>query len=216
MRWAGPSPWVPTEALALPGTTTSHASGINAKGEVVGTCTVNAVTTGFRSQPDGVAGFGVDLGPSSPEDINNLGEVTGSAPIGPGGATRAFLTLPQGTVTAADVLPDIPNGVSPTHGYDVNNYGMVAGRLSSASGYYFVNGIMMDVNLLIPSGTGAVLSRTRSVNDKGQVLSHGTLNGSPRAFLLDPTPQTRLGRMPCSEEFDGRRHVDGGHFLWRY
>ena len=45
---------------------------------------------------------------------------------------------------------------------------------------------MRDLNALIPSGSGWVLSEANGVNDAGQIVGYGTHNGDVRAFLLNP------------------------------
>jgi probable HAF family extracellular repeat protein len=46
---------------------------------------------------------------------------------------------------------------------------------------------MIDLNNLIASGSGWVLTSAEAINDKGQIVGWGTLNGTSRAFLLDPS-----------------------------
>ena len=45
---------------------------------------------------------------------------------------------------------------------------------------------MVDLNALLPAGSGWVLSEARAINAKGQIAGNGTLHGRPHAFLLTP------------------------------
>jgi len=45
---------------------------------------------------------------------------------------------------------------------------------------------MKDLNRLIPSGSGWVLSEATGINDAGQIVGSGTVHGQQHAFLLNP------------------------------
>ncbi len=45
---------------------------------------------------------------------------------------------------------------------------------------------MQDLNSLIPAGSGWALSVARDINDAGQIVGEGVINGQQRAFLLTP------------------------------
>lgn len=45
---------------------------------------------------------------------------------------------------------------------------------------------LVDLNTLIPSGTGWNLQQTDAANDKGEIVGFGTLSGSTRGFILTP------------------------------
>ncbi|HEY3701676.1 MAG TPA: hypothetical protein VGL32_05420, partial [Acidimicrobiales bacterium] len=49
---------------------------------------------------------------------------------------------------------------------------------------------MTDLNSLIPAGSGWVLDQARAINDAGQIVGWGTINGHEHAFLLTPTTTT--------------------------
>jgi probable HAF family extracellular repeat protein len=53
----------------------------------------------------------------------------------------------------------------------------------------FRNGTMIDLNPLLPAGSGWELTEARGINDSGQIVGYGTFAGQyPRAFLLRPVP----------------------------
>jgi probable HAF family extracellular repeat protein len=43
---------------------------------------------------------------------------------------------------------------------------------------------MLDLNKLIPSGSGWALSSATGINISGQIVGNGTINGQQHAFLL--------------------------------
>jgi probable HAF family extracellular repeat protein len=45
---------------------------------------------------------------------------------------------------------------------------------------------MLDLNNLIPANSGWFLQAANAINDKGQIVGEGTLNGQIEAFLLTP------------------------------
>ncbi len=46
---------------------------------------------------------------------------------------------------------------------------------------------MTDLTDLLPSGPGWVLSVVTAINDLGQIVGSGSINGASHAFLLTPT-----------------------------
>jgi hypothetical protein len=45
---------------------------------------------------------------------------------------------------------------------------------------------MRDLNALIPRNSGWMLARAHGINDRGQIVGEGLLNGGAAAFLLIP------------------------------
>jgi hypothetical protein len=48
---------------------------------------------------------------------------------------------------------------------------------------------MQDLNNLIDSASGWVLSRASGINAFGQIVGQGTIGGNTHAFLLTPVPE---------------------------
>ena len=48
------------------------------------------------------------------------------------------------------------------------------------------SGQITDLNSLIPAGSGWVLNRATGINDAGQIVGSGTINGVLHVFLLTP------------------------------
>jgi probable HAF family extracellular repeat protein len=49
---------------------------------------------------------------------------------------------------------------------------------------------MADLNSLIPAGSGWVLTGANAINNRGQIVGSGVLNGQTQAFLLTPATTT--------------------------
>jgi probable HAF family extracellular repeat protein len=45
---------------------------------------------------------------------------------------------------------------------------------------------MLDLNTLIPPGTGWTLDQANGINDAGEIVGYGAKKGQQHAFLLTP------------------------------
>ena len=48
------------------------------------------------------------------------------------------------------------------------------------------NGVMTDLNTLIPAGSPWYLQSTATINNAGEITGQGLINGEVHAFLLTP------------------------------
>jgi probable HAF family extracellular repeat protein len=116
--------------------------------------------------------------------LNNRGQILGWA-TGGGAALFGDTTIPL-----PDTLGDY--GVSYT---DVNDLGQVVGTgynngffPNNFHGMLYRDGILADLNALIPLGTGWVILRATAINNLGQILVAGTqADGYEHPLLLTPT-----------------------------
>ena len=138
----------------------------------------------------------IDLTPGagccgSAYDINNAGHIVGVTPN-----SQAFLY-------SGGVLNEI--GPS-SEARGINNYDQVVGW-SYIPGPYphafiYEDGVMADLNSLLPEGSGWVLNYALDINDIGQIVGIGTTNGQSHAFLLSPVilgDINRDGRVDISD-----------------
>lgn len=118
--------------------------------------------------------------------INNNGWVVGESHLTGESATHAFLHngnsmidlgILGGTYSIAKAINDIGQVVGVSNG--------------RAFLYEEING-MLDLNNLIPSGSGWILSEASDINYSGQIVGHGIIDSQTHAFLLTPIPE------PCS------------------
>ena len=181
----------------------STARALNSKGEAVGWSTVNnrlCVVTGalpthaFLWHRGVRAGRMRDLGTlpgwvdSYAYGINDRGEVIGSVSdtasgtygVSPNAHAQAFLWR-GGKMSGLGTLPGNRN----SEAFGINNVGTVVGQ-SDGKAFLWRGGTMVDLNALLPAGSGWVLSEARAINAKGQIAGNGTLHGRPHAFLLTP------------------------------
>jgi probable HAF family extracellular repeat protein len=132
---------------------------------------------------------------SDARGVNNRGQVVGE-----------FLTADQsafhGFLYSDGVITDLGSPNSPeTIAFAINDQQQVAGTTyvpieTTCSGvpcvqyaphaFFYEGGNMTDLNALIPSASGWVLSWGMDINNNGQIAGYGVLNDKFLAFLLTP------------------------------
>jgi probable HAF family extracellular repeat protein len=124
-----------------------------------------------------------------PESINERSQIVGYAYSSVNSSGHGFL-YDHGIVTQLGVLRA---GDTFSRAYCINELGQVVGDSSMAyagdgRAFLYESGSMTDLNdLIAPSGW--VLTSARSINDSGQIVGNGTLNGVSHAYLLTPIPE---------------------------
>jgi probable HAF family extracellular repeat protein len=174
----------------------SIAQAINRFGQVVGYAPTIAHTTPYAFIWSKTTGMAKNLGKlpgydsSSAFAINDLGQVAGfSQCINCSLSGHATLWgKAKGSMLDLGVLP----GATSSFAYGINNVGQVVG----GSSYSATNELhafvwspstgMLDLNNLIPANSGWLLQIANAINDQGQIVGEGTLNGQTEAFLLTP------------------------------
>jgi probable HAF family extracellular repeat protein len=186
--------------LGTLGGSVSSAYGINKTGKVVGysrpsSGTYRAVLWDKRNI--------IDLEPLSDPftdsiaySINNAGKVVGGIihnPIGISLSEKAVLWN-KGNKIILPCLKDIN-----CFAISINNTDQVVGYSQTIPGpgrgeFHAVlwdKGSIKDLNNLIPPNSGWELKEARSINDRGQIVGSGKINGHNHAFLLTPVRRTR-------------------------
>jgi probable HAF family extracellular repeat protein len=192
---------------ALPGGNFSIAQGINDSGQVVGVSTTLGPFRAFLwsstsgIQDLGTLGGGVQLDPalrgalgSQANAINSFGQVVGFSDT-PSGPQHAFLW--------SGVMIDL-GALGGSFSFDssfaigINNRGQVVGtdrtlfdpvtRAIVVRAFLWSGGVMTDLSTLpeVRAAGWSSLSTANAINDAGQIVGAGAINGQGHAFLLSP------------------------------
>jgi probable HAF family extracellular repeat protein len=124
--------------------------------------------------------------------INDNGQIVGSSRT-----DRALLGSGHAVLWSDGEIIDL--GLLPgcslySIAFDINSSSQVVGAArnnyaSREQAFIWNNGTMSNLNDLIPLGSGWVLNSAQSINDSGQIVGLGTLNGKNCQFLLSPVPE---------------------------
>lgn len=115
--------------------------------------------------------------------INDAGQIVaghrdlGAIVVGRDGIVECVLTGLAGS-----------RGITPS---DIDSSGRVVGICHTSDGDAFIwqHGAMSNLNDLIPSDSGWALYGATAINERGQIVGHGRIDGEFHAFLLTPVPE---------------------------
>jgi probable HAF family extracellular repeat protein len=130
---------------------------------------------------------------SEAKRINNLGQAVGNAPFPPQ-STQSFV---WDAVNGMEFLNSLTTAANSAMA--VNDVGqIVGGNLISGLGfhaYVWNDGVMTDLNDVLPPSSGWELFWATGINNYGDIVGYGSYNGQvPRAYLLKANPgQPRNG-----------------------
>lgn len=127
--------------------------------------------------------------------INDSKEVVGSMFIpNTRGQREAFYIDMADTNPQIQFLGFLNPSFNDSRAKDINNQGQIVGRalisaptLGETGAILYENNEMKNLNDLIACDSGWILTEARAINDSGQIVGVGTINGEVRAFRLDPT-----------------------------
>jgi len=189
------------ELLPLPGDTSSAATAINNKGQVVGISGTCDQAVGRHTAAHMVLwekGTATDLGNlgapwwNTPMAINQRGDVVGFAGV-PGGDAdnpilHAFLWTRRDGIQDLGTLPG--DATSEAHG--INERGQVVGVSCDAAGncraFIWEDGVMTDLNTLVAPGYTGILTTAQDINARGEITGRAfdPVTGERPAFLATP------------------------------
>lgn len=157
--------------------------------------------------------------------INNRGQIAGKVRSADDSTYVAALWEPDGTLTNLGILP----GDFAAFATGINDRGQVVGNnfdssFNWAHGFIWQNGVMTDINALIPADSNLFVINASNINERGQISGMATVQSGPHmgdihAFLATPV-EGRVGRsvadvattQPKLPASDGERLLQGfGH-----
>jgi probable HAF family extracellular repeat protein len=161
------------------------ANGINDRGQAVGysgncTTAIHAVLW-----ENGTAFPLPDLGQPRSNyafAINNRGQIAGKVRSADGTHYVAALWQPDGTLTTHEPLP----GDLDAFATGINNRGQVVGNdfdsnFNWSHGFIWQNGVMTDLNTLIPADSNLLIISASNINERGQISGMATVHNGPHA-----------------------------------
>ena len=174
------------------GNSWGYALDINTAGQVVGSSPVNNGSDGLAQHAfiweDGVM---TDLGalPGLPDSrahaINELGQVVGfSSFFDPDTTDELF----ESFLWEDGVMIDLGVPGSLNRAHDINDSGQIVGW-SSSGAYIYEDGVVTNLNSLIPAGSGVSISVATGINNAGQIVGYGLFGGRFHALLLTPAEE---------------------------
>lgn len=162
------------------------ANALNSSGQLAGTSsTRSGVFNAFFSNGSTLVNLGTFGGANSyGMAINDSGEVVGSAQTSKG-FLNAFVWNGGG-------LKDLGTlGGSQSYAYGLNNSGTVVGSSWTSGnltmhGFIYSNGVTIDLNTLLPISSGWTIDAAYAINNAGDIVGIGTLDGKSYAVELTP------------------------------
>jgi probable HAF family extracellular repeat protein len=169
----------------------NNAYGINDSKEIVGLSWDSAFTPlGFLWRKGKMNSLGTLGGEYSDAfAINRKGQITGEAYTSEKFSEPHAFRWTRGKMKDLGILA---GGVY-SWGYSINSAGVVVGFCAFPEGSRYVNHAfiyrshkMRDLNDLIGQNSGWLLNDAYGINDSGQIVGDGSVNGQIHAFLLTP------------------------------
>jgi probable HAF family extracellular repeat protein len=185
----------------LPGGHASYAYSINNSGQAVGYSTTSIydgpsyATLYSNGQITNLGGLGGSQ--SAAYSINNSGQAVGFAYTGGDNGTAHAALFSNGKVVDLGTLPGEGNNFSFAN--SINNSGIAVGYAQNYSptgvwgtgrAVMYSNGTATDLNSLVDAANGWTLTYASDINELGQIVGKGILNGHETAFLLTPDSAT--------------------------
>jgi probable HAF family extracellular repeat protein len=166
-----------------PGWVLSTANAINERGQIVGAGRLNGQRRYFLYEAGSVTDLGLIEGNLfTHQRLTESGHTFFTTALNNGYRVQVY----DGSgLTELDSLP----GFTGSFAYDMNEEGQIVGFAGeSVLGHAALwdNGTPIDLNEALQNGEGWILAEAQGINDFGQIVGYGYLQGVPSAFLLTP------------------------------
>jgi probable HAF family extracellular repeat protein len=179
--------------LGTLGGAASQANAINSMGQVAGSAQVASgsyhpfLYTGGVMTDLGVASGFTD---GSARAVNAAGQVAVSEGVAGNSNGDAFLWQSGSGLTDLGNIgssPTTPLGINnATSGHPVQVVGTGTPTGGGGHAWLWQNGVMTDLNTLLPANSGWVLTEADGINDNQQIVGQGIINGQYHAYLWQP------------------------------
>jgi probable HAF family extracellular repeat protein len=204
--------------LADPPEQLGAATGINGLGHITANPGYVVWDGGRLFKMPGLRYFDGDL--ATVNAINERDQVVGSAPIGDGLSHAVFWYAPDVIDHGAPIGIDIGtvDGISNNAAKAINAAGQVVGTAdpmchpcAAPRAWVWQQGTTVTaLDTLIPAGTGWLLQEANGINDQGQIVGRGLLNGHYHAYLLTPRGHANVNFQPASAAVPAGYTADSG------
>ncbi len=182
------------EDISAPGAQSSVGRLINQTGAVAGSVTTSAGQHAFLFSDGAERDLGTLGGTNSfPSGLNDHGQIAGFAFIS--GDTFHAVVANDGVLVDLGSLGSSPGDVSRAR--SINASGQVVGWTNmpdgTATAFFSTGAGMHDLRGLLTPDSTTPITDALYINDAGQIVATGLVDGRPHAFLLTPTSvQTEL------------------------
>ncbi|MEA2175687.1 MAG: hypothetical protein QOD00_3279 [Blastocatellia bacterium] len=167
----------------------SYAFAVNASGHAAGYASSGSYLRAYYYDGTTKHDLGSFLGGTNSDSyawaMNDADVVVGGSSYDPGWPSRY---LPFRSVAGGPLQYLGSFGGNDGEARGINNAGQIVGSSNNAGqqprAFIYDGGQMSDLNALIPASSGWILTNAYDINNNGQIVGKGTINGQTHAYLL--------------------------------
>ena len=129
-------------------------------------------------------------------DINDHGQIAGLSDLPGDTTTHAVLWL-NGVVNDLGTLPGDASSFAWAISEDTKVFGQSCDAYGNCRGFLWHNGLMTDVNSLIPADSGLIMLDANDINAAGNITGQAFDPASGEMFAIELIPCTKTGDPSC-------------------